>query len=166
MPTPSPSKLDLQQILQRVFDEEAGKLRTDTTATIGDIAINVDLVPSADGVYIADKDTGNKLKINDDGSITFIPVVAGTPLIQNISIPIAQVQTPIVLPSNTKKFLIKIKDYESGMKLAFQQNASDLLTISRGCSYSEDNLSLTTIYRIIYLQSTKNNVVVECISWA
>ena len=64
MAAPDPSKLDLQQILQRVYDEAAGKLRTSATASIGDITVAVDLSPADDGVYIADKDTGNKLKVN------------------------------------------------------------------------------------------------------
>ena len=69
MSAPDPSKLDLQQILQRVYDEAAGKLRTSATASIGDITVAVDLVPTDDGVYIADKDTGNKLKVSSEGAI-------------------------------------------------------------------------------------------------
>lgn len=70
MTAPDPSKLDLQQILQRVYDEAAGKLRTSATASIGDITVAVDLTPTDDGVYIADKDTGNKLKIDANGAVS------------------------------------------------------------------------------------------------
>lgn len=69
MTAPAPSKLDERQILQAVLDEEQGRLRVDAVASISNVSIAVDLVPSEDGVYIADKTTGNKLVINSDGSI-------------------------------------------------------------------------------------------------
>lgn len=68
MVAPPPSKLDQRQILQAVLDESTGRLRTDTIATISDIAVSIDLDPTDDGVYIADK-TGNELNINADGSL-------------------------------------------------------------------------------------------------
>lgn len=66
---PETSKLDERQIFQSVFDEENRRLRTDATATISNVSIAVDLDPNEDGVYIADKDTGDNLAINPDGSI-------------------------------------------------------------------------------------------------
>lgn len=69
---PDTSKLDTRQIFQSVFDEENRRLRTDAKATISNVSIAVDLDPSEDGVYIADKTSGNKLKINPDGSINVV----------------------------------------------------------------------------------------------
>jgi len=64
-----PTKLDERQIFQGAYDEATQRLRTDAITNISNITIDVDLDPSEDGVFIADKDTGNKLKINTDGSI-------------------------------------------------------------------------------------------------
>lgn len=64
-----PSKLDERQILQGVYDEAEQRLRTDAVAHVSNVSIAVDLDPSEDGVFIADKDNGNKLKVNPDGSI-------------------------------------------------------------------------------------------------
>lgn len=69
---PDTSRLDERQIMQSVFDEENRRLRTDAVATISNVSIAVDMDPSEDGVYIADKDSGNKLKVNADGSINVI----------------------------------------------------------------------------------------------
>ena len=66
---PDTSKLDERQIMQSVFDEDNRRLRVDAVASISNVSIAVDLNPSEDGVYIADKVTGNKLKVNADGSI-------------------------------------------------------------------------------------------------
>lgn len=74
---PDTSKLDERQIMQSVFDEENRRLRTDAIATVSNVSIAVDLDPAEDGVYIADKDSGNKLKVNADGSIN-VEVVSGT----------------------------------------------------------------------------------------
>lgn len=71
-PLYQPSKLDDQQILQGAYDEETQRLRTESIATINNVSIDVDLDPSEDGVYIADKDTGNKLVVNPDGSINVV----------------------------------------------------------------------------------------------
>lgn len=64
-----PTKLDERQIFQGAYDEAAQRLRTDAIAYVSNVSIAVDLDPNEDGVYIADQDTGNKLKINADGSI-------------------------------------------------------------------------------------------------
>lgn len=64
-----PTKLDERQIFQGAYDEPTQRLRTDAIAHVSNVSIAVDLDPSEDGVFIADKDTGNKLKINTDGSI-------------------------------------------------------------------------------------------------
>lgn len=69
MSAPAPSRLDAGQVLQGSFDEATGRLRTDAIATIGDVDIDVSLDPAEDGVFIADKDSGNKLKVEADGSI-------------------------------------------------------------------------------------------------
>jgi hypothetical protein len=76
MVAPAPSKLDQRQILQAVLDEEQGRLRVDAVASISNVSIAVDLDPTNDGVYVADKDTGNKLEVNSDGSIN-VNIVTG-----------------------------------------------------------------------------------------
>ena len=170
MSAPDPSKLDLPQILQRVFDEVRGTLRTDSTAVIGDITVAVDLDPTNDGVYIADKDTGNKLKINGDGSInvTFLSSPQSTtPVIRNIDLGNANTESIIVLPVSTKQFSIKIRDNLANLNLAYNitESFTNYRTISRGCNYSETNMDLTTLNRTIFVQSNKNNMILECIIW-
>lgn len=170
MATPVPTKLDMPQILNRVFDEVEGKLRTSASASIGDITVSVDLTPTDDGVYIADKDTGNKLKINGDGSInvTFLSnTVSSTPVIKNINLGNANTESIIVLPVSTKQFSIKIRDNLANLQLAYEimESFTNYRTISRGCNYSESNLNLTTLNRTLFVQSNKNNMILECIIW-
>lgn len=166
MALPPVSKLDHQQILQSAFDEGERRLRTDSLATISDMDIAVDLDPAEDGVFIADKDSGNKLKVESDGSINVNAGASKTPTIQTFNITSLSEQN-IVLPVNTKKFLLKVRDYPCSMRVAFEpgDTSVDYLTVPRGCSYSEENLNLTTLYRTIYFTTSKINVIVECVSW-
>ena len=69
---PTPSLLDHQQILQRVFDKDNDALRTDATIQVD--TINADLTvdikaASGDDISIASQDGTKHLFINSDGSI-------------------------------------------------------------------------------------------------
>lgn len=89
---PGYSQLDMQQILQRSFEEAQDRLRVDAQVTAvistldttikdfgtgdhlqvnpdGSIDVNVVLNAATDNIAIADATSGNKLKVNVDGSI-------------------------------------------------------------------------------------------------
>jgi hypothetical protein len=90
-----------------------------------------------------------------------------TPTILNYTIPTANTENLINLPIGCKKYNLKTRGYSANLKLAFNQNESNTnyITIPRGCSYSEDSLELTTAYNTLYVQTNKDNVVIECIIW-
>jgi len=69
--TPLPSRLDANQVLQGSYDEAAGRLRTDSLATIVNADIDVSLDAAEDNVAIATPD-GDFLAINPDGSINVV----------------------------------------------------------------------------------------------
>jgi len=71
MAAPDPTKLDMPQVLNRVFDEDNGLLRTSALATIVNADIDVSLDASEDNVAIQDGD-GDQLAINPDGSINVV----------------------------------------------------------------------------------------------
>jgi hypothetical protein len=84
MPTPLPSKLDERQILQGVYDEDNGRLRTTSEATVINADINVNLdAASGDNVAIHDSN-GDELKINTDGSINVSVVNASNGITRSI----------------------------------------------------------------------------------
>lgn len=170
MAAPDPSLLDLQQILQRVYDEAEGRLRTNAVATISNVSIAVDLNPSDDGVFIADKDTGYKLKVNSNGSINVnLTTTSGTdtPSIQNVLMVVPNVENTIVLPVATKKFQLRVRGNTSKVQLGYEVSSSstNYTTISRGCNYTETDLFLTTINRVLYVQANKANTLIECVIW-
>lgn len=90
MVAPPPSKLDQRQILQGVYDEENGRLRTSAEATIVNADIDVALDSTEDNVAIRSS-TGIELDIETDGSInTRIKDEAGQAFTDTNYLPIGQ----------------------------------------------------------------------------
>jgi hypothetical protein len=71
MTAPVPTKLDLPQVLNRVFDEDKGQLRVAAEATIVNADIDVSLDSTEDSVAIKSS-TGIEMDINPDGSVTVV----------------------------------------------------------------------------------------------
>ena len=72
-PRHQPSRLDANQVLQEAFNDETQRLRVDSQATVVDADIDITLTAEDDTVSIGDAVTGNKLKINPNGSINVAP---------------------------------------------------------------------------------------------
>jgi len=68
MAAPPASRLDGNQVLKGAFDEDTGRLRTDSLATVVNADIDVSLDATEDNVAIADPN-GDFLDINPNGSI-------------------------------------------------------------------------------------------------
>lgn len=112
------------------------------------------------------KDTNVLNKLTDiEQNLTAIS--ANTPSIQNISIPTLGTETEITLPNGCKKYNLKVRNYGANLQVAFTpgDSNSNYITIPRGCSYSENLVELTTTYNKLYVQSNKDNVIVECVAW-
>lgn len=166
MSAPDPSKLDLQQILQRVFDEQNGKLRTDSTATVVNADIDVALDAREDNVAIKSS-TGTELVINPDGSINTTVqtnLVASTPTISNTILAVLGTEYSLQLPTNTKKFVVKAVQASAVITMSFVSGGA-VVTIPKGCSYEIDGVLLTPSNRTIYLISDTNDTKIEVVSW-
>jgi len=109
MAAPPASRLDGNQVLKGAFDEATGRLRTDSTATIVNADIDVQMDPADDGVHIGDKTNGNtaavdaarNLAVKDQAAIDELVDInteldAQTILLSNIE---TAVSGPAVLPT-------------------------------------------------------------------
>ena len=76
------SDLDQTQIIQRAFEESTDRLRVDAevSAVIGDVQIDA----STSSVAIGDRNTGDLMKVNADGSINVDTIIQST--VDNIAI--------------------------------------------------------------------------------
>lgn len=92
------------------------------------------------------------------------PTVATTPIIYNLTLPVAGTEYNYALPANTKQFSINARGIAK-LNLAFSpgQTTTDYVTIFAGSKFKEYSVSLASTS--IYLLSNKPNEVVEILSW-
>jgi hypothetical protein len=89
-----------------------------------------------------------------------------TPIIQNIDIALANTEYIAVIGLNTKKFIIKVRDGNSKMRIAYQsgQSGTNFVTIDYGTWYIEENLSLNSNL-MVYIQTSKPSQIIELLTW-
>ena len=89
---------------------------------------------------------------------------ASNPSISNVALATANTEVAIVLPSNTRKYMLKLRDPNT-MKLAFivGNSGTTYLTVWPGCVYTESDISATGT--TIYVQSPTASQVVELVVW-
>jgi len=87
------------------------------------------------------------------------------PLVRVINVPFADTEVAQVLSNKTKRFLIRVRDYTSALKIAFVVNESstNFIGIPRGCSFSEEAISFTGT---LYFQTNKASQIVEILEWS
>jgi hypothetical protein len=135
----------------------------------GSVDTNVNIQASSDNIAIRDETSGNKLKINADGSInatTSASAGATTPTIFNLVVPAANTEVSQALPTDTRKFLIKVRDdLGAKMQLAFGsgQSGTTFITVGRGAIYVEDNVVLSSV--TLYFQLDRAGKTVEILAW-
>lgn len=130
----------------------------DNYPNLGDVH---DSVRIGDGV--------EELAINPDGSINVVAATGGAsnPLIQNISLLLADTEYTITIPSGTKKFAIRSRTGLPKMQLSYiaGQSSSNFITIYPGNIYTENDLLLQASINV-YIQSSKASQIIEVVSWS
>ena len=122
--------------------------------------------------------TSTELQVKDSSAVDLLTSIdskldnlsiksSQVPEIQNITINSANTEQSITLPQGCKQYTLRVRNNSAKLQLAFNagQSNSSFLTIPRGCNYSQNFVELTTAYSHLYIQSNKDNVTVECISW-
>jgi hypothetical protein len=126
---------------------------TSTTSSGGTAAdVNVLNFPNPQNVAV----------VNSPNVITDLS--ANSPLVSKITLANIGTEYTLVLPTNTKKFSIRVTDYSAVATISFVSSGTSL-AIPRGCSYTVDLIQLQSGNRTLYLKSNKSNTVIECVSW-
>lgn len=66
------TRLDANQVIKRVYDDDTESLRTLATVAIADISFDVNLDADDDTVSIGNPNNSNTLNINSDGSVNVV----------------------------------------------------------------------------------------------
>lgn len=90
----------------------------------------------------------------------------GTPTIFNVICPLAGSEYSQLLPNNTAQVLLKSRNSQAKLQLSWKvgESLTNFLTISPGNIYMLENVKLSS--KTIYFNSSKDNTIVEIITWA
>lgn len=163
-----------EEVIRAVYEEEPTvATRVVMVDSCGDkygpdnpLPIAFDGTVNVGNVTIQDDD-GDELEINPDGSINVLIDPVTTPLIANISAPAANTEYSYVIPSNSKRLLIKVRSGLAKMQLAFVSGdtAVNYVSVNAGSFYAEENVVLGTGFTV-YFQTNKPSQIVEILSWS
>jgi hypothetical protein len=95
----------------------------------------------------------------------FTDLTATTPTVSILNLGTANTEYELALPVNTKKINVKVHDYSAPLRIGFV-SGGEKFNVPRGCSFTEESLKLISGKNTLYLSSTKDNIIVECLSWA
>lgn len=89
------------------------------------------------------------------------------PTIYNLSLVTGGTEYSYALPSNTVRFIVRLRGSNSSLRLAYGagQTGTTYFTIPQGCSYSEADISPTAGLSL-YLRASDSSQVAEILSWA
>lgn len=86
-----------------------------------------------------------------------------TPLIYNVTVPLASTEVSQTLSAGVKRFAIRVRG-KSKLQLGFNlgDSSTNYITIPAGCTYCEDELNFSGT---LYFQTSSASQVVEIIEW-
>tara|TARA_R110000851_G_scaffold25740_2_gene73851 strand:- start:546 stop:1562 length:1017 start_codon:yes stop_codon:yes gene_type:complete len=92
------------------------------------------------------------------------PVISKDPVIYNVDMAASGTEYSQVLPLGTKRIQMNIRDHQGKYTVGWT-SGSTFLTKSPGSTYSEESLEIIVGKDTIYFKGTKNNIVMEIITW-
>lgn len=96
------------------------------------------------------------------GSVNITNLRVTTPVIDNVVLPTAGVEYPIILPANTVKYKILARG-QSKLTIGYVSSGT-FLTVWPGHSYDEDNIDRGST--TLFVVASKANETIEIVSWS
>lgn len=108
-------------------------------------------------------DSGNRLPVD---AIVHLGSGADEPTIFNVNAALADTEYSQLLPDKTKHFMIKVRNNDAIMKLAFIAGDTSIkyVSVGYGNSYFIGDVEVTGM--IIYFQTNKPGKVIEILTWS
>lgn len=102
--------------------------------------------------------------VNIDAEIDESALVVSNPSIQNVSVPTANSEVTVTLPSGAKRFLVRARG-NSKLQLSYTsgQSGIEFITMWPGYEYIEENID--RVQTQLFIQSSKANEILEIIAW-
>jgi hypothetical protein len=91
-------------------------------------------------------------------------LAANTPSVSIVTAVTTGTEYSLVLPTNTRKIKVKVRNYTAKLNISYA-SGGNYYTLGRGCSYDLDLVQLASGNRTIYFTASKDNTVIEVLSW-
>lgn len=99
----------------------------------------------------------------DKIGLDVFPVYPSVPSIQNITVATANTVIPVTLPIDSKRFLVKVRESDALMYLAFQSGGSSIM-VRKGVAFVEENVDASSL--TLYVKVDQAPRTIEVLSWA
>jgi len=96
--------------------------------------------------------------------VDFSPLISKDPEIFNVDMLVANTEYSQVLPVDTKRFQIGIRDCLSKFTVSYV-SSGPVFTVERGVVYEEQGVKLEVTNNTIYFKAPRDNLVMEIIIW-
>jgi hypothetical protein len=96
--------------------------------------------------------------------VDLAPLISKDPEVFNVNMPVAGTEYSLTLPVDVKRFSMKIRDNAAKYEVSWVSGGATY-SVSRGTEYTEEGLKLEAGTNTIYFKSSKNNMVMEFITW-
>jgi hypothetical protein len=96
--------------------------------------------------------------------VSLDPIISKDPTVYNVAMATAGTEYSLALPLETKRFQLNIRDHRSKYTVSWTSGGA-VLTKSPGTIYEESGLEIVTGKDTIYFTATKDDMVMEIITW-
>lgn len=169
--------LDADQVIRSVYDIDNNRLRTDATlsASIGAIEVIIDhandSIKIGDGTRLVDVTTNNELEVHDAEVLSELQDISSkvtgisSPVINNISIAVANTEQSFVIPATAKKVFFQMEG-TSRLQYSFTsgQSGTNYITLHPGVGFEIENLELSSSLTLYY-QATSAGDTLQILYW-
>lgn len=93
------------------------------------------------------------------------PIISKNPVVYNVAMPLAGTEYSLSLPLTTKRFQMNIQDHLAKYTVSWTSGGA-VLTKSPGSIYEEEGLEIISGKDTIYFTGTKDNLIMEIITWS
>jgi hypothetical protein len=114
-------------------------------------------------VYTASFDA-ERSDITVTATVDLAPLISKDPVIYNVTMTTAGTEYNLTLPLETKRFKLNIRDHLGKYTVSWI-SGGPVITKSPGSSYTEEGLEVIAGKDVLYFTGTKDNIVMEIITW-
>ena len=97
-------------------------------------------------------------------TVDLSPLISKDPIIYNVAMALAGTEYSQVLPLETKRFQMNVQDHKGKYTVSWV-SAGPVLTKSPGTIYEESGLEIVVGKETLYFTGTKDNIIMEIITW-